>query len=146
MVGMADHLRLDDQFCFAVYSTAHALGRAYKPLLAQLGITYPQYLTLLILWEQDDRSIGEIGERLGLEYGTLSPMLKRLETSGAIERVRNPDDERQVRVRLTDKGRGMREVAKGFPKAILSATGLDVPGIQALRGALVGVRDTIDAN
>jgi DNA-binding MarR family transcriptional regulator len=143
MQRMSDHLRLDDQFCFAVYSTAHALGRAYKPLLGRLGITYPQYLVMLILWETDDQPIGAIGERLGLEYSTLSPLLKRLETSGAIDRVRNPADERQVRVKLTDKGRDMRKTAREFPMAMLKATGLDLPQLQGLRSALVDVRDTL---
>ncbi|PTQ12687.1 MarR family transcriptional regulator [Sphingomonas oleivorans] len=138
-----DPLHLDEQFCFAVYSTAHALGRTYKPLLDKLGITYPQYLVMLVLWEGDDRSVGDIGERLMLEYSTLSPLLKRLEAHGAIERVRNPSDERQVRIRLTEKGRAMKAVARDFPHAILRASGKDVATLRALRRDLSDVRDTL---
>ncbi|MFZ5747970.1 MAG: MarR family winged helix-turn-helix transcriptional regulator [Pseudomonadota bacterium] len=134
-------LVLDNQFCFAVYSAAHALGRVYKPLLDRLGLTYPQYLAMLVLWERDDRSVGEIGTRLMLETSTLTPLLKRLEAHGAIRRARNPKDERQVRIRLTDKGRAMREVAMQFPPVLLEAAGCSVPELIALRDGIADVRD-----
>src|SRR3546814_13847182 len=100
-----DLLDLDHQFCFAVYSAAHALNRAYKPLLDALGVTYPQYLVLLTLWTEDGQSVGEIGERLMLASSTLTPMLTRLEAAGLIRRARHPDDERQVRLSPPPTGR-----------------------------------------
>lgn len=136
-----DPLHLDQQFCFAVYSTAHALNRAYKPLLDRLGITYPQYLVLLVLWESDDRSVGEIGEKLLLDSSTLTPLLKRLEAAGVISRARNPADERQVRIRLTDQGRSMRATAAQFPHALLCTTGCDVDELVNLKQRMLTVRD-----
>ncbi len=138
-----DYLGLDDQFCFAVYSTAHALNRAYKPLLDRLGVTYPQYLVLLALWAEDGRSVGSLGEQLMLESSTLTPLLKRMETAGLLSRERNPEDERQVTVRLTAKGRKLREKAKAVPKAILSATQCDARALGELRDRVNRVRDAI---
>ncbi|MCJ8156420.1 MarR family winged helix-turn-helix transcriptional regulator [Sphingomonas sp. LaA6.9] len=136
-----DPLSLDAQFCFAVYSTAHALNRTYKPLLDRLGITYPQYLVLLVLWERDDRSVGEIGEKLLLDSSTLTPLLKRLEAAGIVRRERNPEDERQVRIRLTEQGRVMRETARDFPESLLCATGCDVETLTRLKTEMLDVRD-----
>lgn len=136
-----DPLSLDAQFCFAVYSTAHALNRTYKPLLDRLGITYPQYLVLLVLWERDDRSVGEIGEKLLLDSSTLTPLLKRLEAAGIVRRERNPKDERQVRIRLTEQGRVMRETARDFPESLLCATGCDVETLTRLKTEMLDVRD-----
>src|SRR3546814_17807095 len=99
-----DLLDLDHQFCFAVYSAAHALNRAYKPLLDALGVTYPQYLVLLTLWTEDGQSVGEIGERLMLDASTLTPMLKRLAAAGRIRPRRHHDEERTVSIRLAPKG------------------------------------------
>ncbi len=104
-----DALKLGDQLCFAVYSAAHAFNRVYKPLLAALGLTYPQYLTMLVLWEQDDVAVKAIGERLGLDSGTLTPLLKRLEKLGLVARRRDPADERSVRIALTTEGRALRQ-------------------------------------
>lgn len=136
-------LDLDAQFCFAVYSAGHALNRAYKPLLDALGVTYPQYLVLLTLWAEDDQSVGGIGERLMLESSTLTPLLKRLEAAGLIRRERNPEDERQVRVRLTPRGRRLRDKAQAVPPAILKATQCDAEALGRLRDRLVDVRDAI---
>lgn len=136
-------LDLDHQFCFAVYSTAHALNRAYKPLLDALGVTYPQYLVLLTLWAEDGQSVGGIGERLMLESSTLTPLLKRLEAAGLIRRERNPEDERQVRIRLTPKGRRLQVKAQAVPPAILEATQCDGETLARLRDRLAGVRDAI---
>ena len=139
----SDLLDLDAQFCFAVYSAGHALNRAYKPLLDALGVTYPQYLVLLTLWAGDGQSVGEIGERLMLESSTLTPLLKRLETAGLIKRARNPADERQVQVRLTPRGRRLREKAQKVPKSILKATQCDAARLTELRDRLFGVRDAL---
>src|ERR1700731_3933331 len=102
-------LMLDNQLCFAVYSTAHAFNRVYKPLLDRLGLTYPQYLVMLVLWERDDVPVKDIGERLFLDSGTLTPLLKRLEAAGLIRRTRSVDDERQVLIALTAPGQGPKE-------------------------------------
>lgn len=136
-----DPLSLDSQFCFAVYSAAHALNRAYKPLLDRLGVTYPQYLVLMTLWERDDQAVGEIGARLMLESSTLTPLLKRLEAAGLIGRRRSPVDERQVRVSLTDKGRALRTEATTVPPAILAASGCDAVTLGRLKQELGVVRD-----
>src|SRR5689334_24429696 len=97
----ADALSLGHQLCFAIYSTAHAFNRVYKPLLDRLGLTYPQYLVMLVLWERDGLSVKEIGERLFLDSGTLTPLLKRLEVAHLVKRTRSAEDERQVLVALT---------------------------------------------
>lgn len=139
----SDGLKLDQQFCFLIYSTMHALNRAYKPLLDRLGITYPQYLVLLVLWEHDDQAVGEIGERLLLDSSTLTPLLKRLEAAGIVARARNPKDERQVRIRLTERGAAMREIAESFPKALLNAAGCRLEELSDLRARLLEVRDNM---
>jgi len=136
-------LPLDAQFCFAVYSTAHALNRVYKPLLDRLGVTYPQYLVLLVLWESDDRSVGEIGEKLMLDSSTLTPLLKRLEAAGIVQRTRNPEDQRQVRVRLTEKGRSLSGIAREFPAALLAASGCGSESLVRLKQELAAVRDSM---
>jgi DNA-binding MarR family transcriptional regulator len=129
-------LRLSDQLCFAVYSAAHAFTRAYKPLLEPLGLTYPQYLVLLLLWERDDRTVKELGEPLFLDSSTLTPLLKRMETAGYVTRSRDPNDERSVRVSLTKKGRALRDQASAIPEALLCATGLSVEQLVSLRTAV----------
>ena len=111
-------LFLDRQLCFAVYSAAHAFNRAYKPLLDPYGLTYPQYLVLLSLWQDDGKTVKSLGEALHLDSGTLSPLLKRLETGGYIERTRDRADERQVLITLTQKGKDMRQEAKGVLREI----------------------------
>jgi len=106
-------LLLDNQLCFAVYSTGHAFNRVYKPLLDRLGLTYPQYLVMLVLWERDDVAVKDIGARLFLDSGTLTPLLKRLEAAGLIKRTRGTEDERQVLVALTPQGHALREKSQG---------------------------------
>lgn len=138
-----DPLHLDQQFCFAVYSTMHALNRTYKPLLDRLEITYPQYIVLLVLWERDGVSVGEIGEKLMLDSSTLTPLLKRMEAAGIVRRTRNPEDERQVLVALTDEGRAMRKIAAEFPEALLCAAGCSVDELVSLKGRMLGVRDNM---
>src|SRR6516164_8802021 len=126
-------LMLGNQLCFAIYSTAHAFNRVYKPLLDRLGLTYPQYLVMLVLWERDGLSVKEIGERLFLDSGTLTPLLKRLEAAHLVKRTRSATDERQVLVALTAHGAGLRDKAKAIvPPAILDATGCSVAELSRL--------------
>src|ERR1700724_1667052 len=115
-------LRLDNQICFAVYSAARAFNRVYKPLLDRLGLTYPQYLVMLVLWERDGVPVKEIGERLFLDSGTLTPLLKRLEQAGHIKRTRSTEDERQVLIGLTAPGQTLKDKARAVPASILAAS------------------------
>src|SRR6201988_766414 len=115
-------LRLDSQICFAVYSATHAFNRVYKPLLDRLGLTYPQYLVMLVLWGRDGGPVKDIGERLFLDSGTLTPLLKRLEAADLIKRTRSTEDERQVMIALTSKGEALREQARAVPQAMLASS------------------------
>ncbi len=137
-------LRLDQQLCFAVYSASHAFTRFYKPLLARLGVTYPQYLVLLTLWEEDGLSVTAIGDRLLLDSGTLTPVLKRLEALGLVTRTRSTADERQVIAQLTERGGALREVAQGFPSQILDASECSGEELDAMRRALLELRKNLD--
>lgn len=128
--------RLERQLCFAVYSAAHAFNRAYKPILDRVGLTYPQYLVMLVLWEKGCLSVKTIGEKLDLDSGTLSPLLKRLEQAGLIIRTRDPKDERQVIISLTEKGTGMKCQVGTIMDAIGRATGCDMTEIANLRDRL----------
>jgi DNA-binding MarR family transcriptional regulator len=136
-------LLLGNQLCFAVYSTAPAFNRVYKPLLDRLGLTYPQYLVMLVLWERDDVAVKEIGERLFLDSGTLTPLLKRLEAAGLIKRTRSKQDERQVLIALTPQGDALRERAKMLPEAILAASACSVGELSAMKTDLVALRDRL---
>lgn len=109
-------LRLDRQLCFPLYAASNILTRAYRPLLDELGLTYPQYLVLLVLWERAPRAVGEIGQQLFLDTGTLTPLLKRMEAAGLVTRQRDADDERRVIVSLTTKGDALREAARAIPE------------------------------
>ena len=129
-----------DLLCFAVYSTGHAFNRVYKPLLDELGLTYPQYLVMVSLWAKDDQTVGELGETLFLESNTLTPLLKRLEAIGLLDRSRDPSDERQVRVRLTSAGIALQKKARDIPRCILEATGLSLADLRRLLRAIVAVR------
>jgi MarR family transcriptional regulator, organic hydroperoxide resistance regulator len=131
-----DALALGQQLCFAVYSVAHAFNRTYKPLLEKFGLTYPQYLVLLALWQKDRMTVKGIGEELGLDSGTLSPLLKRLETAGFVSRIRDKGDERQVIVTLTHKGEALKGDAFGILTEIGKATGCSMAEAAALRSAL----------
>jgi MarR family transcriptional regulator, organic hydroperoxide resistance regulator len=115
---MHEVLRLDNQLCFALYAASKAVTQAYQPLLAELGITYPQYLALLVLWEKDHLLVKEIGDRLELDSGTLTPLLKRLENQGLVVRERQQDDQRQVRIRLSPAGRSLENKALSIPKQL----------------------------
>lgn len=139
------HLRLSDMVCFAIYSTANALTRAYQPILSRLDLTYPQFLVMLVLWERDDCTVSEIGAKLGLDSGTLTPLLKRLETAGRISRRRDSRDERQVRITLTEAGRALREAAESVPQDIICALGQPIDELIDMRTRLLGIRDNLTA-
>lgn len=141
----AGALALDNQLCFAVYAASHAFARTYRPLLEPLGLTYPQYLVMLVLWERDGIGVKAIGNRLGLDSGTLTPLLKRLAAAGLVSRARDGDDERQVRVTLTDTGRALRAQAAGLPHLIGGRLGLDVAELKRLRREIDGLRLSLDA-
>lgn len=125
-----------DMLCFAVYSAAHAFNRAYRPLLQPHGLTYPQYLVLLLLWAEDGRTVSEIGAPLHLDSGTLTPLLRRLESAGHIRRERDTRDERQVRIWLTEKGRALEGDLADVPSAIGCAVGLDSDELRGLTGSM----------
>ena len=138
-------LQLTNQICFAVYSTAHAFNRVYKPLLDPLGLTYPQYLVMLVLWEQDGVAVKEIGQRLHLDSGTLTPLLKRLEAAQLVKRTRSTEDERQVLVSLTPQGLALKDKARAVPQAILAVSACSVGELSAIRSELVALRDRLNA-
>ena len=138
-------LLIGNQVCFAVYSTAHAFNRFYKPMLDRLGLTYPQYLVMLVLWEEDGLPVKEIGERLFLDSGTLTPLLKRLEAAGLVKRTRSTEDERQVIVALTAQGEALKEKARSVPHSILAASQCSVAEIAALKSEIVSLRDKLNA-
>jgi MarR family transcriptional regulator, organic hydroperoxide resistance regulator len=143
---MADlALRLDNQICFAVYSTAHAFNRVYKPLLDRLGLTYPQYLVMLVLWEHDGIPVKDIGERLFLDSGTLTPLLKRLEAAQFIKRTRSTEDERQVLIALTPQGQALQDKARNVPQSILAASACTVEELSAMKNEIVALRDRLNA-
>jgi DNA-binding MarR family transcriptional regulator len=135
-----DLLKVDNFICFALYSAGHAFTRLYKPLLDPLGLTYPQYLVMAVLWEKDDRPVGEIGEKLLLESSTLTPLLKRLETAGMVRRTRDRDDERVVRIRLTPEGAALKQKALGIPAAIGCSTSLSIPEVVKLTTEIKALR------
>lgn len=139
-----DPLQLSQQLCFAVYSAGHAFNRAYKPILAPLGLTYPQYLVMLVLWERDDITVTEIGSRLQLDSGTLTPLLKRLEVSGLVARRRDTTDERQVRIQLTDKGTALRDRARAVPVEMAKLIDRPLAEISALRRELSELRTALE--
>jgi len=133
MSQTSPELLLENQICFAVYSAAHAFAQAYKPHLDPMGLTYPQYLVMLLLWEEDGRSVNELGQPLHLDSGTLTPLLKRMEKAGFITRQRDTKDERVMRIHLTEQGRSLQARARAIPPAMLCASGLELDGLMALR-------------
>jgi MarR family transcriptional regulator, organic hydroperoxide resistance regulator len=137
---------LDAQLCFAIYSTTIALGRLYKPMLDGFGITYPQYLVLSVLWEKDGQAIGAIAERLALESSTITPLVKRLETAGFVRRDRNPEDERQVVVTLTSKGRALHHDTKCLSETLLESSGFTPQALVRLHGDISALRDALVRN
>jgi len=136
-------LLLDNQLCFALHSASLAMTKVYKPHLDKLGVTYPQYLVLLVLWERDGLTVSDIGERLFLDSGTLTPLLKRLEAQGLVDRSRDPQDERRVVIRLTGRARALKTEAAGIPACILGASGCDVQDVVRLVGEIKAMRDKL---
>ncbi|MGC3028856.1 MarR family winged helix-turn-helix transcriptional regulator [Burkholderia sp. DN3021] len=133
--------KLSEFLCFAIYSANLAFGKAYKPILEELGLTYTQYITIIALWEQDNQTVGQLGEKLFLESNTLTPILKKLEAMGYLERYRDPSDERQVLVSLTKSGRRVRE--KGLDMNLVEATGLRPDEFAKVQKAIVTLRGNL---
>ncbi|MDF2073637.1 MarR family transcriptional regulator [Pseudomonas mendocina] len=133
-------LMLDNQLCFALYSTSLMMTKTYKPLLQALGLTYPQYLAMLVLWENEGITVSEVSARMLTDPGSLTPLLKRLESEGLLQRQRSSQDERVVQLYLTDKGRALHEQAKALPACILKASALSVEQLSKLRDDLIELR------
>ncbi|BCJ08231.1 MULTISPECIES: MarR family winged helix-turn-helix transcriptional regulator [unclassified Pseudomonas] len=139
-------LLLDNQVCFALHSTSLLMTKVYKPLLQALGLTYPQYLAMLVLWEQDGLTVGEISQRLLTDPGSLTPLLKRLESEGLLKRSRSREDERVVLVQLTDKGRALQVEAQRVPQCILQASGHSAEQLRKLQADLLALRAQLQEN
>ena len=137
---------LDSQLCFALYSTGLALNKTYRKLLAPLGLTYPQYLVMLVLWEHDQVTVSEIGERLFLDSATLTPLLKRLEAAGLITRTRAKGDERQVIIELTAQGRAQKDKARGVPMDLFCATECTMDEVTSMKRQLESLRANLARN
>jgi MarR family transcriptional regulator, organic hydroperoxide resistance regulator len=138
-------LELDNQLCFALYSASLAMTKLYKPLLAALGLTYPQYLVMLVLWERDGLMVSELGERLFLDSGTLTPLLKRLQVAGLVSRIRAVDDERRVHITLTAAGRKLKGRAATIPACMLQAAQCPLPEIDSLTREVQALRQRLTA-
>ena len=138
-------LLLENQLCFSLYAASRAMTAAYAPLLAPLGLTYPQYLVMLVLWETEDLSVKALGERLQLDSGTLTPLLKKLEGQGLVTRTRDEADGRVVRLTLTGPGRALKNKAKQVPPALVCQVGLDLQGIARLRKELTALTQALRA-
>jgi len=142
---MSHPLPLDHQLCFSLYATSMAINRAYKPQMDALGITYPQYLVLHALWEEDARTIGAIAERLALESSTVTPLVKRMEAAGLMTRTRNPADERQVQVRLSERGRALREDCGCLGETLVARSGMTLDQLDQLNRQVQSMRDALAA-
>ncbi|MBX9934685.1 MAG: MarR family transcriptional regulator [Methylobacterium sp.] len=140
-----DALLLDNQLCYALYAAANRMTKSYRPMLERMGLTYPQYLVLLVLWETDAVTVSEIGRRLRLDSGTLTPVLKRLEGAGFVTRSRRRSDEREVEIKLTPHGRGLRAEAVTVRKAVMCQLHLSEPEVQALRADLNALIENLSA-
>ena len=138
-------LLLDNQLCFALYSASLAMTKLYKPLLEEMGLTYPQYLVMLVLWEADGVMVSEIGQRLSLDSGTLTPLLKRLEASGLVSRLRAVEDERRVHIHLTAAGRKLKARAAKVPSCVLAASQCSIPELLQLTGQIRTLRERLAA-
>lgn len=141
-----DPLALDNQFCFALYSTSLAMTKMYKSLLDKIGLTYPQYLVMLVLWQDNALSVNQIGEKLFLDSGTLTPLLKRMEAANLLKRERSTIDERQVTISLTPTGQELRQAAQSIPAQVMCASGLSLPEITHMRTLLNQVRSGLHAH
>jgi MarR family transcriptional regulator, organic hydroperoxide resistance regulator len=143
---VTDQLALDQQLCFPLYAASRAMTAVYRPKLEAMGLTYPQYLVMLVLWERDGRSVGEFCAALALDSGTLSPLLKRLEAAGFVARSRSAADERRVEIRLTPTGRDLRAAACGIPEEMADVTGLSPDELGTLRGLLQRLNGALSAH
>jgi len=139
----SEWLKLDHQLCFALYSASLAMTKRYKPLLEPLGLTYPQYLAMLVLWEGDGLTVSQLGERLALDSGTLTPLLKRLEGAGLVQRLRDAADERRVLLQLTARGRRLRQRAGSVPEGVVGASGCELGELAMLVARLTTLRTNI---
>ena len=139
-------LQLDRQLCFALYATSLAMTKLYKPLLEPLGLTYPQYLAMLVLWQQDGITVSQLGERLALDSGTLTPLLKRLESVGLVQRLRDSADERRVLLQLTAEGRALRKQALKVPARIAQAAGCQLDELATLTARLHALRAQLQSS
>ena len=146
MKPVASYLDLDAQLCFALYSASLAMTKAYKPLLAELGVTYPQYLVLLALWQHGPQGVGQLGARLFLDSGTLTPLTKRLEVLGLLQRRRTAEDERHVEISLTPTGKRLRARAEAIPPCVLQLSGCELPRVESLTRELQGLRGHLVAS
>jgi DNA-binding MarR family transcriptional regulator len=141
--GRFNPLALDLQLCFSLYSAANLMTRMYRPLLQPLGLTYPQYLAMLVLWERSPQNVGEVGQRLGLDSGTLTPLFKRLEEAGLVRRTRDPADERRVIISLTPAGVALREKALAVPGAVFCRLPGTLEELTALKASVDRVAETL---
>ncbi|WP_434732768.1 MarR family transcriptional regulator [Rhizobium sp. YTUHZ044] len=141
--GLADVPKIDELLCFSIYSAGHAFNQLYRPLLDELDLTYPQFLVMTALWARDDRTVKDLGETLFLDSSTLTPLLKRLENVDLVTRNRNPADERQVLVRLTQKGQSLKSRATHVFDCIGKAVGLDAETVSKIRDTIASLRDNI---
>jgi DNA-binding MarR family transcriptional regulator len=139
----SEMLQLDNQLCFALYSTSLAMTKLYKPLLDKLELTYPQYLVMLVLWQNDGLMVSALGERLFLDSGTLTPLLKRMETAGWLTRQRDAQDERRVTIRLTSAGRSLQAQAEKIPGCILDASQCALPELISLTQQVQALRERL---
>ncbi|AZE88375.1 MarR family winged helix-turn-helix transcriptional regulator [Pseudomonas orientalis] len=140
-----ESLMLDNQLCFALHSTSLLMTKVYKPLLQALGLTYPQYLAMMVLWEENGLTVGEISNRLLTDPGSLTPLLKRLEAEGLLSRTRSREDERVVVVELTAAGRALQDKAMGIPQCILGASGLELEQLRKLQADLIALRSNLQS-
>jgi DNA-binding MarR family transcriptional regulator len=134
---------LDDQLCFALYAASRAVTARYRPMLEKIGLTYPQYLVMMLLWERDEQTVGQLGSRLALDSGTLSPLLKRLTAAGLVTRERRVDDERSVSIALTDAGRALEAQAYAVSEEMISAIGMDADSFDQLKQQLLVIVDRV---
>jgi len=140
-----EYLKLDNQLCFVLYASSRAVTKLYRPLLDSLGLTYPQYLVMLVLWEHQVQKVTDIGEKLHLDTGTLTPLLKRLEAAGLVLRERDPDDERKVRVTLTRQGDALKKKALKVPEDLYCRSGMTAEEFYRLKTELTGLLDQLES-
>lgn len=141
----APSVALDDQLCFALYAASRAVTARYRPMLDAIGLTYPQYLVMMLLWEEDHQTVGQLGARLSLDSGTLSPLLKRLTAAGLVTRHRRVEDERSVAIALTDAGRALQEKAFAISEEMIGAIGFDNEEFAELKARLQLLIDRVNS-